>query len=69
MAAFDEKREFLHSISRITDRFVSVVRQCSHVVNEANEIKQEVLELQEDILKLQQAIESIFNDLLKNENG
>jgi hypothetical protein len=62
------KREFLHTVSRMTDRFGAVVRDCSRIVNDQTDLKRAVLELQEDVIKLQQALEGFFNDLLKESN-
>ena len=64
MDAEGKKREFLHSLSRITDRLIQVVKDYSRIIEDSDRIKRQALEGQEDTLKLQQAIESIFNDML-----
>ena len=63
-----QDREFLHSISRVTDRFSSMIRDFSRIIEDANRIKRDAQAVQEDVIKLQTAVDSLLNDLLKKED-
>ena len=61
----EKMREYLHSLSRITDRMGQVIRDCGRVIGDCDRMKRDALDIQDSALKLQQAVESLFNDLLK----
>lgn len=55
-----DKREFLHSISRITDRLIQAEK-------DVERIERNCKDLRADIEKTREALESFFNDALKGE--
>lgn len=65
----NEKREFLHSISRISDRLEHVSSDLERIQEDSKRIWQDAEGLKQDMTKLKAAIESIFNDMLKGEKN
>jgi len=65
MSDQEKHREFLHSISRITDRLGQVEKDYKRICDDADRIKRDALTAAEDINKAKTAIETIFNDMLK----
>jgi len=53
-----DKREYLHSISRVIDRMAQAEKDADRIIRNTGDLK-------EDIRKLREALESFLNDNLK----
>ena len=63
----NNKREFYHSISRITDRLGQIEKDADRITQDIEHQKFDIKSLKEDIGKVRTALESLFNDLLKEQ--
>lgn len=63
--ARENKKEFLHSTSRIIDRMVQLERDYERIREDAKRIILDANNAKEDVAKIRSSLEGLFNDFLK----
>ena len=64
-----KRREYLHSISRLTDRMEEMKKDIDRMERDAGHIQKDAKNLKQDLQKIQSAVETLLNDKLKEGGG